>query len=473
MSRTGVVAVVVLALGAGGVLLSGPRAQPFPHATHAGLFPTCVGCHAGVAASDSTRLYTVGAEDCAACHDGVDLEVVEWTPPDREPTNLDFAHVEHAAELAAEGATPLDCAACHTEAGARRMEVRLAVAENCVDCHAPGEEHLAFAVDCATCHLPLARATDLPSSAVADLPEMPGHDAPGFLLAHGDLARERTEACATCHARESCARCHLNADRLPAIVALGSDARIARLVADRAGEWPEPPSHAPADWAWTHGDGARDALATCANCHSQQSCAACHGGGGPPAVAALPVAAAGDPRGVEIADVRPPGHTADFATQHATAAAAELVRCSVCHTERQCVDCHTGVEKPRFHAINFVMQHGAEAFARDTDCAACHSSEAFCRDCHAGLGIAAAGRSNAAFHDAQPTWLLAHGLAARQDLESCVSCHEERSCMRCHSAKTGWRVNPHGPGFDPPHTADKSQQSCGICHFSLPEGARP
>lgn len=460
-----------LALGAVGVLRSGPRAQSFPHAEHAGLFPTCAGCHAGAAAGDSTRIFSVTAEDCAACHDGSELEVVEWDPPRREPSNLEFAHGEHAAEMAEQGAAPLDCAACHSEAGAQRMQVELAVVENCIGCHAPGEQHLAYAVDCATCHLPLARATSLSGERVADLPRMPGHDAPGFLLAHGDLAEAGIATCATCHARESCARCHLNAERLEAVTALGSDARIARLVADLPGEWPEPPSHRTPQWAWSHGEAAREEPAVCANCHAQQSCAACHVAGGIAAVALLPEPAGDAPRGVEMAAVRPAGHTPDFETRHGAAAAAGLVRCSACHAEQQCVDCHAGAEKPRFHATDFVMRHGPEAFSRDTECAACHSSEAFCRDCHSGLGLAAAGRSNGAFHDAQPNWLLAHGLAARQDLESCITCHAEQHCLRCHSARAGFRVSPHGPGFDPGRAAGKSQQSCGICHLSLPGGA--
>jgi hypothetical protein len=70
-----------------------------------------------------------------------------------------------------------------------------------------------------------------------------------------------------------------------------------------------------------------------------------------------------------------------------------------------------------------------------------------------------------AFHDAQPDWLLAHGQAARLGMEECASCHEQNSCLRCHSAKSGWRINPHGPGFDPGRVADRSQMSCAICHY--------
>ena len=471
MKRAVLAVTAALALGAVGALLSGPRAQPFPHAEHAGLFPTCLGCHAGAASGDTTRLFTVTAESCAECHDGAELEVVTWSPPRRELTNLAFEHGDHAEELAEAGEPTLDCAGCHAEAGAPPMDVRLAVVENCIGCHVPGEPHFATTADCTTCHLPLVRAVGLSDERIAELPRTPDHDDPDFVLEHGETAR--TDTCAICHARESCARCHLNADRVASIASLGPDLRIARLLADRPGEWPEPASHGRPEWAWAHGELARESVGTCANCHSQRSCEACHAGGGPAAVASLPRTSGDDPRGVRIADVRPPGHTADFATRHGTAAAAGLLQCSVCHTERQCADCHAGAERPRFHPAGFVLRHGPEAFSRDAECAACHSGEVFCRDCHSGLGLASEGRTGGAFHDAQPTWLLAHGLAARQDLESCTTCHEERSCLRCHSAKAGFRVSPHGPGFDPAHAADKSQQSCGICHLSLPEAARP
>jgi hypothetical protein len=52
------------------------------------------------------------------------------------------------------------------------------------------------------------------------------------------------------------------------------------------------------------------------------------------------------------------------------------------------------------------------------------------------------------FHDAKQAFSLNHGQAARQNLESCVSCHAERDCLTCHSSLGGRRFNPHGPGFD-------------------------
>jgi hypothetical protein len=468
---------VLAGLGMGVAVFSLARDDGFPHERHAGLFPTCVGCHAGVETGDTSRMISITPQECANCHDGVELAAVSWEGPTPEPSNLDFSHPEHIAEIGREGREPLECGDCHRTPGAEeRMAVGRPVAETCLDCHAPqAEEHYAYdQVRCATCHLPLASATELPVSRVAELPRPRTHATEDFLLTHGAAASSDASACAVCHARESCERCHLDAASEPAIAGLATDARIAGLVAGRAGEWPEPPSHAREDWSTRHQEDARRDVTACATCHTRQSCATCHGEGRPAVAARLASARPGGPQGVTItaAAVMPVGHTPTFFDRHGTAAAIGVPQCSGCHAEKECIACHDGVRRPSFHPLDFVVRHGAEAFAERTECAACHSEEAFCRDCHTGLGFAAGGRTNAAFHDAQPDWLLAHGQAARQGLESCVACHSEATCLRCHSAKTGFRVSPHGPDFDPGHVADKSTQSCGICHFSIP-GAEP
>lgn len=351
------------------------------------------------------------------------------------------------------------------------MAVARPVPETCMECHNSGGEHLAYdELECSTCHLPLAEAVRLPVSRIEEFPRPPSHAAEDFLLTHGSDASSETGACAVCHARESCERCHLDAEDVPAIAGLATDDRVAALVAGRPGQWPKPASHEAEDWALTHQEDARRDVTACATCHARESCATCHGAGKPAIAARLASARPGGPQGVRItaSAVMPVGHTPTFFDRHGTAAAIGVPNCSACHAEKECIACHDGVRKPSFHALDFVVRHGAEAFAERTECAACHSREAFCRDCHTSLGFAAGGRTGAAFHDAQPDWLLGHGQAARQDLESCVACHAERTCLRCHSAKSGWRVSPHGDDFDPDHVADKSTQSCGICHLSLP-----
>jgi cytochrome c553 len=470
MKRTLATAGALAGLALGAAVFSVARDDGFPHERHAGLFPTCVGCHAGVEAGDSSRMVSITPEECANCHDGVELQAVAWDGPSREPSNLAFPHPLHS-EMG------IACADCHQIPGEEvTMAVGRAAAETCLACHAPeAPEHYAYdQVRCSTCHLPLARAIALPVSRIAEFPRPQSHAEADFLLTHGGVASSDASACAVCHARQSCERCHLDAEGVPAIAGLAPDERVATLVAGRPGEWPEPASHQQEDWVQTHQEEARRDVTACATCHTRDSCATCHGEGRPTVAARLAVARPGGPEGVRITAgaVMPVGHTPTFFDRHGTAAAIGVPQCSACHAEKECIACHDGVQKPSFHPLDFVVRHGAEAFAEQTECAACHSEEAFCRDCHTGLGFAAGGRTGAAFHDAQPDWLLAHGQAARQDLESCVACHSERTCLRCHSAKTGFRVSPHGPDFDPDHVADKSTQSCAICHLTLP-GAGP
>ena len=72
------------------------------------------------------------------------------------------------------------------------------------------------------------------------------------------------------------------------------------------------------------------------------------------------------------------------------------------------------------------------------------------------------------YHDAKQSFSVGHGQAARQNLESCVSCHAERDCVSCHSATGGRRYNPHGPGFDAERLRRKNPEMCLACHRSMP-----
>lgn len=483
MRRVLLATVIVLGLGSG-VLLSRPRSDAFPHEKHAGLFPTCLGCHAGIPEGDSSRYFSVAPRDCVRCHDGNREETVDWDAPTRTPSNLVFVHADHIASVTEEGDEELACSTCHGPMGEGRprMEITRAEPQTCVTCHAhEAPEHLAEGVACETCHAPLVAAPDLPVSTIAEFPQPPTHETASFVLDHGDVDALESASCAMCHAKESCARCHLNAEAVEEIEALPSDARIAQLVADQPGEWPEPPSHELRSWDFEHGGSIGEGSVSCASCHAEPSCRTCHGEAEVAEVAALPEPSSGRPAGVTVTARRAPGHTPDFASEHATAAAANLPNCSSCHVEDQCLACH---EKPAntargsvplpvgpptsagYHPANFLMRHGAEAFGVQAVCADCHSTEAFCRDCHESMRISAGVATGAggAFHDAQPDWLFEHGRAARQGMESCASCHQQTSCLRCHSAKSGLRVNPHGEDFDPERLRDRSVQSCAACH---------
>jgi hypothetical protein len=126
-----------------------------------------------------------------------------------------------------------------------------------------------------------------------------------------------------------------------------------------------------------------------------------------------------------------------------------------------------------FHPPNFVLRHAAAGYGRRLECATCHNTQLFCRDCHRNsAGLGSTGRLGPRYHDAEPIWLLRHGQAARQTLETCTSCHTQRDCMQCHSTLGAFRVSPHGPGFDARGAQRANPQICRACHVGDPLGGR-
>ena len=106
----------------------------------------------------------------------------------------------------------------------------------------------------------------------------------------------------------------------------------------------------------------------------------------------------------------------------------------------------------------------AAAYARQSSCAACHNAGQFCVSCHKTAGLVASGPLRAGYHDASRFFSAGHGVAARQSLETCVSCHAERDCLTCHSVVGGRRIDPHGPGFDANRMRLKNPEVCTACH---------
>lgn len=162
--------------------------------------------------------------------------------------------------------------------------------------------------------------------------------------------------------------------------------------------------------------------------------------------------------------LEPAFHEPGFRTSHASAASSGQPDCASCHSENTCTQCHDGLGSPDFHPINFLASHGPEAFGRVSDCTTCHNNQSFCRECHLNLGFNQEGPLFSSFHDDQGVGFFSHSFAARQDLESCVSCHQQTDCMRCHSSRTGLGVNPHGPGFDASSLFDLNRETCELCH---------
>jgi hypothetical protein len=245
---------------------------------------------------------------------------------------------------------------------------------------------------------------------------------------------------------------------------------MATLVADRSAEYPVPTDHGTGEWSWRHDEDARNETGRCANCHAQPSCRECHLDGRNPVIEDLPPPRPGGAAGVVLLAQASIVHPIGFRIGHGPQASASQQTCEGCHSmESFCLNCHAGPTGPSYHIANFRERHGALAYGYETECLSCHNTEVFCRSCHAGQGLASNGQIDVAFHTAQPFWLLGHGQAARQRLESCTTCHAQTDCVQCHSAVSGWRVNPHGPSYDPARAADRNNLTCLRCHQTVPE----
>ena len=470
------------ALIAGTVLAAPIVVRPvdpaFPHEKHAKLFPLCTACHAGVV--ETGRSMWPEPAQCASCHDSVVKPRVDWQPRvGARAGNRRFTHDAHAraafAKNPADSTQIRNCTACHVESGAQRMAVQNAVVGQCLECHQlRGPHHDVDGRACATCHVRLTDAPGLTRDDIAQFPKPRSHDAPDFVLGgHGNAAKVPgvpsgplaiASSCATCHARNLCLSCHVNAGESPVILALGLDERAPVRTAAQ----PVPPSHKAAGFLHAHGRDAQRATATCAVCHARESCATCHVGIVPRAVVALPAASEGRAPGAHLSRTPPQSHTLDFRERHGPEANARPTSCETCHTRSTCLECHRpdGGRQSRFHPEGFLTRHPSSAYSRVANCSDCHNPAQFCQSCHQQAGLVANSRiGQRGYHDAFRGFSLGHGQAARQTLESCASCHAERDCTACHSAVGGgFRFNPHGPDFNAARLRSKNPSLCIACH---------
>jgi hypothetical protein len=442
--------------------------EPFPHEEHEGLFPLCTGCHEGIPTGDRAASFPDEAS-CSNCHDGVREDEVEWRVPEATASIVSFSHQEHIREVAEEGGAALACADCHVTPGELRMAVDGNPPERCLDCHSdpdPAPVHLQGA-ECTVCHVPLARA-GLTGEAMALLPAPDGHEGDPFILeAHGEEATADVARCATCHVQDQCAQCHVNAglSPIPDVPAAPSDMPFVAIEA----HYPVPESHGADDFLLGHGEGI--VAAECTTCHTQNDCAACHVGPAVEPVPSLPTRETVRAPGVQVARAMPGSHESPFFMDaHAPMASAGAGGCATCHAQTDCVACHDAPRSSAFHPEGFQARHAADAYAQTAECASCHSTQIFCRSCHQESGFGSFGRLGSGFHDAEPAWLFRHGQAARQTLESCVSCHEQRDCTQCHGALGAFKVSPHGPDFDPERARSKNPVTCRACHVGAPGG---
>ena len=172
-------------------------------------------------------------------------------------------------------------------------------------------------------------------------------------------------------------------------------------------------------------------------------------------------------------------HDGDWIREHGVRAASARDLCATCHSERSCAGCHgvgtvpalparlafDTVSLSGLHRAGFKSRHALEARADPGLCTTCHSENS-CIDCHAASHVAP---GSTTINPHPPDWVTAgggqHGQQARIDPMSCAGCHGgagEQLCVGCHRVG-GSGGSPHGPGFS--STKNKQHDMpCILCH---------
>ncbi len=301
----------------------------------------------------------------------------------------------------------LSCLSCH-QGTPQSPEVWVQPsAQKCTSCHHDGQQKWQASVRPAIATVPAGKQ---------------------IVFAHDQhlATKELKGQCVKCHAgavgveggaplfppMQTCTGCHRHREQFEANVCTnchqGKDLR--GLV---------PVSFFPHDGAWSrrHGAEARTAPERCATCHAQTSCDTCHDSSKPlgPAVR--------NPEALEAGFV----HRFDFQTRHALEARSQPGRCVTCHQKTECDACHIT------RGVSAALSGGANPHPRGWA---------------SGLGALT----------------NQHGAAARRDLDSCASCHDQgpaTNCVTCHRVG-GTGGTPHPPRWT--STQPLSSPACAVCH---------
>lgn len=305
--------------------------------------------------------------------------------------------------------------------------------------------------DCDTCHKGITEATNLATSF------LPKEET--CLECHKE-AKENNE-CGLCHKDPAHPATYTRPARLASNVShkAHADAKIECKSCHAKLSEPGAPVVTQADHA------------TCLSCHdhkqayAQGSCEGCHT----------------DMTRFAIRPVATFSHDGDFLRTHGQQAATSAATCSKCHDQTMCADCHAKTVPTRvevkfpedvtssfIHRGDYVSRHMLDARADGETCAKCHGTS-FCSSCHTANNLTTVAADPRNPHP--PGWGFPgsrdfHGPAARNDIASCASCHDQgaqSNCVTCH-AVGGVGGNPHPQSWLSKHD-DSEIADNGMCRF--------
>ncbi len=320
----------------------------------------------------------------------------------------------------------------------------------------PHARHLKEGIDCSTCHDKLYDAKKLGESGV-----LPSEAT--CLQCHQD--DKDKGKCGMCHSdpehplsyfREDR---HLEMNHASHLERVKEDCRYCHQVLPEPHETFEPPK-----------------MATCMTCHNHQvdyengRCEVCHE----------------DLTRYPLQPITGTfSHGDDWVKRrHMTAARSTTAACQKCHDQTYCSNCHDAQTVPipvetrypekvnddfQIHRGDWLSRHSMEALADRTMCARCHGPS-FCTSCHTAQNLTPAGGNPRNPHP--PGWAFpgptSHATAARDDIGSCQSCHDQgpaSDCIQCHKVG-GIGGNPHPASFLARHTSTEIRRNamCLYCH---------
>lgn len=169
---------------------------------------------------------------------------------------------------------------------------------------------------------------------------MPADHTADWIARHGPRALTQNAECMSCHLEADCITCHVDT--------LAESSLI------------HPPNYVA-----MHGLEARQSIDDCATCHQAQTfCTSCH------LESQVSPDAPFDLRPPANFAMHPPGWL-DAATpnNHGVMARRDIFECASCHSEQDCVSCHTGISP---HPPEFRFECRAWLQANPAPCARCH-----------------------------------------------------------------------------------------------------
>lgn len=235
---------------------------------------------------------------------------------------------------------------------------------------------------CASCHAMEPSVASAERSVHADVPCLACHTRPGILgslrylptLAHEGLAVATDSSADGVLEARSCELCHANVTSPISGEASGREhPGPASNCSTCHGDVAHPRSEGqdiverrplelphPSDWTQTHGVEVAESPATCATCHQQRFCEACH-----------------------FRSTFP--HPKDWISKHGPAQMQEGPNaCTLCHAPTFCAGCH-GTKIP--HDPDWLGEHFRELQDKSTSpCYICHATTD-CTICHAQHGV--------------------------------------------------------------------------------------